>query len=1453
MGYRGDARSKFMAGDYLKQLQLTKQLEQKTKEAAKNRKEAEDKMAEAEKAIASAKTFDAGAAESERALAESGQAFQQKDYKLALSLAAKSAEAAQRAKSTKVGSIIDSGEDLLRLFEEKEVPKELSAAVKRARGLLEEGKMEEALARSRELWDAVERFVNSKVADMFASSQSLLLMAERMGIATDGERQMLVQARKRLEAGEYGATIAQLKECTDTASTALRNIFHSNSEDIDSILERAKETGIDASKVEATLAKARSCADKGDFEGAFSNLGIAESEGRAVMSRGMQGKFDALKQRANVLKGYEVNVTGISAEIAKGKELARTDKIDEAVGAWYEASSKLRDLEVDEALQLIGKLRARLLIAKKTGTDIAPVMAKLDQSRATLNKGDFQAAAAQIVEADRLLERALEGYREVEENLVRTRALFAQAAELKVNLAEPRKKVEISRQLVMRRDFKGAKEQLKAAQEDVHSAMQAHIGGDIMRAEMKVTLAMKVGADVTAESALLEDIVARTKRGEYAGIKNAIDDCIHDVDHKIHGIAERKLYDARNLMDTYTGPIDITEYRNTLYQAYQTLRDGEPLRAYELAMSSVEAIKRDEKSALDDRLDEARHLLSIAKDIGSESVTLNEKLNKAQALRSQGDVSQSLALIAEVLQFARSIIKDELTRQLASLTRAVSEARKGGIEVLQAERLTEESSRALAQGDLEKGYALMREGETTLERLRAVHTRIYDRIVEITTMLREADAQSLDSSKQVAMLTSAKRLFEAGRYEEALPAIAKTFVETEKLVAPFMAPRKAQEARDLLAVAKRLGFEVGAPQKRLDGAVRLIERKEYATAMISIREVEKTVMSILVNGAEKELEQVKDLMERAKAGGSDVANAQQIVAKAESLLREKRVYDALRAMEMAKNELDQGLLMSEKAQDTLERAQAVIADAQGFGVRVDPALELLRQARNYNKMGRHGIAHELAKKAGDQASSAAVEKVREGMRRVEEEYRSAGLEGPDLEAVMRIRTDISSKLEERRFREAAALQKGFEEELAKAKAQKELSGRALEEMRSKVAGAKEKGLSSPLIDSLLSQAEERYGAGAFLESYSLIARCGDELKGQSELFDRRLAELEELNQEVRLLEAEGAADPAREMAEAARRSIIGQDFESATLQLRRGRAAAQEARARIAAERVKSLENLVSLADELGIDRASLPRAALDAVRPEAKDGRDLKGLREAVDAMSALLQSKVESRAAAVEERVSKARGSGADVSASVDLLVKAKALMHQGKFRGAVNSVLEADRSIGMAVEEQKRYIDTRLRVDSKLENARRNGLEMTEAIALYKEAERLKEKDHRSAQARMDLAAQAADEAAEQFLPDIQVDVHFTEELRFDAWTKAQLHITNDAKAMAREVSVRIAGDMEARGFGTLPKLRGGEKLMMDIEVRPLVKGTAHVSLSLECRPVLSNDPVGYDSEFDVDVAR
>ena len=66
------------------------------------------------------------------------------------------------------------------------------------------------------------------------------------------------------------------------------------------------------------------------------------------------------------------------------------------------------------------------------------------------------------------------------------------------------------------------------------------------------------------------------------------------------------------------------------------------------------------------------------------------------------------------------------------------------------------------------------------------------------TLLEEADSQGIDTRKATDLLLRTKRMFESGRYADARATSAAAYAETEVIVAPFMAQRKVQEAKELV-------------------------------------------------------------------------------------------------------------------------------------------------------------------------------------------------------------------------------------------------------------------------------------------------------------------------------------------------------------------------------------------------------------------------------------------------------------------------------------------------------------------------------------------------------------------------------------------------------------------------------------------------------------------------------
>jgi hypothetical protein len=281
------------------------------------------------------------------------------------------------------------------------------------------------------------------------------------------------------------------------------------------------------------------------------------------------------------------------------------------------------------------------------------------------------------------------------------------------------------------------------------------------------------------------------------------------VNRKVHDIAERIIAEAGSLIDGYTGPADLSAYRSTSEAGGERAASRPFGPAYDLANTVMGMFRRDERTELDRQLIEARHLLNVAKELGSDSVTLNDRLSRAEQQRFEGNLAESTRITTEVTKFAKSLIHEELNRQTAQLDKAINASRKGRSGGVAGGAHVRGVGAGREQGDLLNGYSLSA-GRGQLERLTAVHNRIYERIVEISALIKEAEAQHLDASKQSQMLPFQEAV-RGWQVREALrPSPRPSW--RRRAGGPSWRAEEGAGGADLINVAKRMGFEVGAPR-----------------------------------------------------------------------------------------------------------------------------------------------------------------------------------------------------------------------------------------------------------------------------------------------------------------------------------------------------------------------------------------------------------------------------------------------------------------------------------------------------------------------------------------------------------------------------------------------------------------------------------------------------------------
>lgn len=1441
-----------MTGGYLKQLQLTKQLEEQAKKAAKNRESAEAKITESEELIASAKRIGANAAKAEKLLVEASESYTRKDYKGALSQAVQSIELALEAKAQKIEDILNSTQELLDgMGELSAEAKEPRAAIGKARDLLESGEIEEAYSGTNAAWDVTERYINAKIADEFERAQSLLLLVEDEDLNTDSEREQLSQARRSLESEDFMASLDLLNSCLDSLTEALTNLFQKRRQELESGFEKVEDIEIDISRVREQIEKADGHLTQVDMQNAFSELTIAEGEFRKSFSRALLQEFNALESRTQFLSGYGEDVSPIDSSIDNGRKLTRDGEHWEAHGTFQEAEKEVGEKELGALIRIMYSLKPKLQIARRTGNDTSEALSLLEQSKKVMREGDFASAASLAQQADDVLEKQLTGFREVERELRVTENLMFLAKGYELDRSKAEKSMKTARRFALKGLFEESMEQLKVAQKELNKEIQQHLGSEIMRTELLLASAIRMGSNVSKESAMIDDIMARVRSGDYSDVDDPLNRCRMSVLEFLEISTKEAITHARGLIEKYQGMADVTSSRFMLDKARTAFDSKEFDKAFKLAGKAVEELESRETAVLENGLNEAKRLLEINKALGEESTTINKKFSKADALRLDGDTKEAITAVNEVLQLAGLVVKDHIGKGLNSISRSLSAAQKKGVVVTKIERLVQRAPKYLERGNVADAYDTLQEADEGLRTTISRYEEVSEYLEEIGGFLEEAASSGIDIDGPDQSLKETKTLFESGEYEKAVELAKKTREDAEVKIGPFMSARILQDVRNLTATAKRLNMDVSKEEAAMRRGQSLLNSKDYNKALGMSKEIRDEVRGRIIQTLEAEITNAREMIARADDLGVDFSAMSSIVDRAENLLSEGRINDTLRAIELVLKELDQGLVIERKAQEGIDRASAIISNVRKADFDPGGAAEILKQAKEQSQAGRHGIALELAKKSADHAAEAARSRLMERFKNLEMTQRAMEIEGSDLAQASRMKTDFRKMIEEWKFTGAVTVLNNLEEEFKRVEKQKKLASQTIEETRTRVESARERGLVSQKVDELLRNATERMEEGGFSNAFSEAIRCRDELRSLEDLYDRRRGDQERLSEKMR-----HAADMGIDVSSAegyfddAERLLKELEFEEASLNLSRGDTALNKRIGEILDLRVRELSTLNDLSQDMGLEGELEDRVSALLTKKHL-ELEDFESLNDAIRLLEDSIRSRLESMVGDIMGKVQVASKSGADVSTSEYLLSQVRELIRAGNLREAFTAVKEAEGSIGVALEERREFMELKMRCESLIENARRNGLVMESVIELFRRAEEERQSDYQSAIETLKEALPRAEEEAASYLPELAIGIDFIDKPVSGKWMRTRLVVTNETRAMARDVQIELEGDIEVRGLEGIKKLRGNEEMETEIEIMPLHLGKIEVRLNLSCRPVLSEDSFGFDSSFELDV--
>ncbi len=1072
-----------MSSDYLKQLQLTKQLEQKAKELTRERRQAEARLSDVRKALDAAKGAGIDVTEPEATLTQASEAFTQRDNAKVLALADNCVGQLQELKRERLSSIVDGSQKMVNSFGGSIELKE------RFEKILAIDDTDEALSMLAAAEGDAHRFAAERFEQRAVRADSLLRYAAALEMPMNVASEDIDAARRRLSEGEREAAWADISACMERLMAPFELRFNERRRDIDDLVARAASAGVEVSALTELLNEGEE-ALRHEYAGqALELLRRAEKERSVALSSAIAVRIEELRGEAIKIKGH-----GAPLAIFEG-ELRNSERADgeEALASLRLAAEALQEARASALMNAIETLRPRLTLARRLDIDPTPAMMILDDARRMLADRDLESALRKVAEAGEAIDAGLSGHLALADELRRTRELFLTMRELRLPPGEASSMVSESRQRALAGEVEEARALLAETSERLREALLDAGSRRALSGLANLSEAIAIGAEVDEEKERLLQALEGFRQGDLNGAVSELGD-IAALLRNASADAAAERVDGTSKRVSSSIAADLSDLVPGVEDARRLLGNGDILGAAGLAIRiEAEAIarQRDASATLSIR---AAELLTLSRMLNCASATIEQKMERAE--RSP-DPAESATMFIDIIHYATQFIKDELTASLARLTRDIATARRNGVHVDKVGKLSEDVARKLLSGDVDGCHEAIEEAREMLERSASLHTDLYDRIASLSRAISEAGLPPKNAAQTRLEVT--KQLFEAGKYDGARVSANACLDELERLAAASLIPARMEEGREIVALLGSLSLDMTALDALMQNAEEDTKRGRHDRALSSLKEVERAASEAVRKGLKDSIAQTSAMLRNCSDLGCDAHSAMDVLDRASSLLNESRYQDALRAVRFADSEGQRLLALYHSVQTSIEEAYMWLEEADEHDVDVPEASVLLERARDELRTGKQSLALERGRMVQTMVRRAVASHLEQ--RLDDMERGSADLAGDDLREYAIDRDTIIKALERGprwAYREAAR----YERALAEVEA---LRGRALAALDS---------IASDRSARSIKRARGAFERGEFSKCISLLAIAGAMEPLVRSQDERRKAALAELRKDV---------------------------------------------------------------------------------------------------------------------------------------------------------------------------------------------------------------------------------------------------------------------------------------------------------------------------------------------------
>jgi hypothetical protein len=1398
-----------VTSSYLKAMQLTKQLEEKAKEEKKNRQLAENEMLEAENFIKSAKSSDINVAKADELLVKASSSIEAKEYRDALSQAIQSKELAMKCFEDGIKSIIDSVDKLVDLAHNVGADSEQGMSLlKDAKNALSEKNFERSMTLSKQSWGVYEKIAQEHLSETYSQAQSMIVLARNIGEDVSSSETLLEQAKKSMETQDYFSALDRLKDCMESAGRGLSSQVEALLDEAKGYMVTARELDTNVNKVLELITRTESEISASNLEAALSSARLSKSEAEKTLNRAISDSLDNIAIKIQEAEKIESNVDKANELLSLAKNVLKDGNYIGAIDAIKELNSEIYNTQFQKVLSTISQSRSKFIAANKIGADLNQALEFLNNAKNSLKDGNFTQALDMAKKGDDVVDSIVADFEDIENTIASIQEQIDLAKQLGAEVSNVESSIKSANESLEARDFESVQAYVKQARDEISSALYSFATECIEVAELVISAGDRLGANLKEPESMMKQAIDATKSGNYQksielsaeSTKRAEEIIKIHVSNTIASV-ELAMYDAEN--------VDISIISQLLTSAKAEFEKNAFDKAFEHADKALNMLETSQSAKARDMVSSLNKSISLAKEMGCDIVSLEEVILRCESYLKNRDFSNILAEAEKAINDARNLQYVAAERMFGEGKLAAIEAKKLGIDISDMKEALKRAKTAFSKADFSLTYKESFAAKSSADRQIIFHQKAYDAINQAAALLAEAKKSKAEVKDPMGILLSAKGMFERFEYDNALKEAEKAKAETEKIMSLFNAATTIHFIEESIAILKDLGVENNDINDIHQKLMNSVKAEQTQQAVLIATEAESKLTHIMNHNISNLLSSTESLVMDARELNLMVTSQEELLDAARKAFEQRHFRESVQLAKQVKTEIEDLRKLNQRAAMEIKAAQDILNEGENLHASMTESKRLLENALTELNSSKYKESIELALKSANVSRKTIEKYVSDTIKAFKVSIEKAKLEGINVLAAEKLMQKALEAFNSKDYKTALSEAMKSEGELEKVGLQQEMAEKAITTAEAKQIEAQKSGLFSKKAKNLIMQAREEMRNGNYVRALEQAIQSGDELHMVSEDFTEAIEAINTLNTQIETAKKISAdVSISLKLLADAESAKADNDYKTATEIAKEGTLEARRLCHSQLSSLLSSSYKYADLAGQYGIDVSGS-----SSLLAEAKTFMDTgkfvisnEKMQQTLTDVKGKLKSLFEDRYNQSERAMAHAKEVGAEITASQDLLIKAKKAFEENKFKEAITLVDKSKDAIDLKKGFEREFIELTYEAERVISNSKKFGINVKEAQVLFESARTQKDSDYQLALATIKKSIDTVKTAVSEFRPQLVATMSI-DRVEKGQWVEAEILLANKGKALAKDIHVNIIGDISIEGETNVEAIRGG----------------------------------------------